>query len=75
MVQATELREHMEVRSSDGLHVGTVDQMEGADQIKLSRNDPAAHGRHHFVPLAWVDRVDEHVHLSATSADLKGHWV
>ena len=74
MVQATEIQEQMEVRSSDGLHVGTVDHMEGVDQIKLSRNDPAAHGRHHFVPLAWVDRVDEHVHLSATAADLKGHW-
>ena len=74
MVQATDIKEHMEVRSSDGLHVGTVDHMEGSDQIKLTRNDPAAHGQHHLVPLAWVDHVDEHVHLGASPADMRGHW-
>jgi hypothetical protein len=65
---------HMEVRSSDGLHVGTVDHMEGDTLIKLTRTDPAAHGRHHLLPLSWVERVDEHVHLTATAADVRGYW-
>ena len=74
MVQASEIKEHMEVRSSDGLHIGTVDHMDGADQVKLTRTDPAAHGQHNFVPLAWVDHVNEHVHLSASAADVRGLW-
>ena len=50
---------------SDGGHVGTVDHMDDTDtRIKLTKNDPTVGGAHHFIPLAWVERVDEHVHLS-----------
>lgn len=73
-ISAQDIRAHMEVRSSDGLHVGTVDHMEGDTLIKLTRSDPAAHGRHHLLPLSWVERVDEHVHLTATAADVRGYW-
>jgi hypothetical protein len=48
--------------------------MEGDTLIKLTRTDPAAHGRHHLLPLSWVERVDEHVHLTATAADVRGYW-
>ncbi|GJD70348.1 DUF2171 domain-containing protein [Methylobacterium gnaphalii] len=74
MVQPTDIAAHMEVGSSDGLHVGRVDHMEGDGLIKLIRKDPAAHGRHHLLPLAWVDRVDERVHLSATAANVRSLW-
>jgi len=53
------IKEHMEVLGSDGVHVGTVDHMEGPDQMKLTKDDPDAGGEHHFIPLAWVDHVDE----------------
>jgi hypothetical protein len=53
----------MEVRSSDGSHVGTVDGVEG-DRIKLTRND-SPDGEHRYVGLESVERVDEHVHLAA----------
>jgi hypothetical protein len=75
MANAAEIKEHVEVRSSDGQHVGTVDHMDGSDKIKLTKNDAAAHGHHHhFIPLAWVDHVDAHVHLSKTADDVKAHW-
>ncbi len=73
-ITAQDIAALMEVRSSDGLHVGTVDHMEGDTLIKLTRSDPAAQGRHHLLPLSWVERVDEHVHLTATAADVRGYW-
>ncbi len=75
MVQASQVRKHMEVKGSDGKHVGTVDHMEGSDKIKLTRSDAAAHGdHHHYIPLGWVDRIDSEVHLSKSSADVQAHW-
>ena len=58
-----QIREHMEVVGSDGNHVGTVDHLEGEDRIKLTRDD-SADGQHHYIPTAWVEKVDETVHLS-----------
>ena len=58
MVAPHTIKEHMEVVGSDGVHVGTVDHMEGADEMKLTANDEDAGGEHHFIPLAWVDHVD-----------------
>lgn len=74
MVGASEIREHMEVIGSDGKHVGIVDHMEGKDHIKLTKNDPAAGGKHHLIPVEWVDHVDKHVHLDKSSEDVKEEW-
>ena len=52
MVAPTMIKEHMEVLGADGVHVGTVDQLEGRDQVKLTKDDPDAGGEHHFIPLA-----------------------
>jgi hypothetical protein len=74
MVKAMEIHHHMEVLGSDGGHVGTVDHMEGAKWIKLTRNDPAAGGEHHLIPLKWVDHVDTHVHLNKACSDAMQQW-
>ncbi|MEA2903923.1 MAG: hypothetical protein QOI12_1310 [Alphaproteobacteria bacterium] len=71
MAQAQDIKEHMEVIGSDGEHVGTVDHVEGTDKIKLTKTDPNAGGKHHFIPLAWVDHVDDHVHLKQSGAEAK----
>jgi hypothetical protein len=73
MVAPTMIKEHMEVLGADGVHVGTVDQLEGRDQVKLTKDDPDAGGEHHFIPLAWVDRVDSTVHLKQSGAEDKTH--
>ena len=62
--------EHMEVYASDGTKVGTVDHMDGPDRIKLAKST-SPDGQHHYVPLAWVDHVDEHVHLNKTVSEMK----
>ena len=74
MADAAQTKEHMEVLASDGQRVGTVDRLEGVDRIKLTRQDPSAGGKHHFIPVSWVDRVDAHVHLSRSSQDVTAQW-
>ena len=74
MVAPVMIKEQMEVLGSDGVHVGIVDHLEGRDQVKLTKDDPDAGGEHHFIPLAWVDHVDEHVHLKQSGAEAKARW-
>ena len=73
MVAASEIREHMEVRAADGGQVGTVDHMEGESRIKLTRSD-SEDGRHHLIPLDWVDHVDAHVHLNKGADEVRREW-
>jgi hypothetical protein len=74
MADAAQIKEHMEVLASDGQHVGTVDHLEGVDRIKLTRQDPSAGGKHHYIPVSWIDRVDAHVHLDRSSQDVTAQW-
>jgi hypothetical protein len=55
MIDASQITEHMEVVGSDGQHVGTVDHL----AIKLTKNDPAAHGQHHLLSLKTVASVKD----------------
>ena len=68
MFAASAIKEHMEVVGADGRHVGTVDHLEGDDQIKLTRMD-SADGEHHFLAVELVDRVDDKVYLKVTAQD------
>lgn len=67
-----DIREHMEVIGADGVHIGTVDRVEGG-RIKLSRDDSGEghhKGHHHFVPGNLVAEIEgERVRLSATAAN------
>ena len=63
------IREHMEVIGADGVHLGTVDRVEG-DRIKLIRADSGvAHEQHHhFIPKGLIATVeDDKVRLSANA--------
>lgn len=70
---AGSITEHMDVLSSDGRKVGVVDHLEGSDRIKLTKAS-SADGQHHYVPLAWVDHVDRHVHLNVPEAQIRSSW-
>jgi hypothetical protein len=71
MASTGTIREHMEVIGADGVHVGTVDKVEG-DRIKLTKKDAGegAHkGHHHYVPTSLVAEVEgDKVRLSANAA-------
>jgi len=76
MADASAIKEHMEVIGADGVHVGTVDHVEG-DRIKLTKKDsgadvegaPSGHeGHHHFISLGLVADVEgDQVRLSANA--------
>ena len=74
MANASQIQEHMEVKSSDGQHIGTVDRLEAGNKIKLTKSDAVSGGQHHFIPMDWVDHIDAHVHLNKTSSDVKSQW-
>jgi hypothetical protein len=61
----------MEVIGADGVHVGTVDTIEG-DRIKLAKKDSGegSHkGHHHYIDRGLVAGVEGNkVRLSATGA-------
>lgn len=70
MASFTDIREHMEVIGADGVHVGTVDHLDGA-RIKLTRLDSgvAHEDHHHYIPAGLVAGIEgEKVRLSATGA-------
>ena len=67
-----DVRHHMAVFSSCGCKVGTVDHIEGG-VLKLTRRD-STDGLHHYVPMAWVDHVDEHVHLNRNADEMRTAW-
>jgi hypothetical protein len=70
--KGTAIRPHMDVISSCGCTVGKVDHVEGS-AIKLTKND-SPDGQHHFVPTAWVDHVDNHVHLNKNADETRQGW-
>lgn len=74
MIDAKQIREQMEVLGADGAHVGTVDHLEGSDRIKLAKDDAMSGGKHHMIPVTWVDHVDRHVHLNKSSQDAMKQW-
>ncbi len=74
MVNATDIRERMEVKGSDGGHIGTVDHMDG-DRIKLTKSDAAAGGEHHYLGLDMVDEIrGGAVCMNATAEQCKQAW-
>ena len=62
-----DIREHMEVIGADGVHIGTVDRVEG-DRIKLIRPDSGIkhEDHHHYLPKGLVAEVEgDKVRLTA----------
>jgi hypothetical protein len=73
MNKGNDIKEHMDVLAADGEKVGTVDHLEGADKIKLTKSD-SPDGKHHLIPLSFVDHVDTHVHLNKPARDVRSQW-
>jgi hypothetical protein len=78
MVDVSQIQEHAEVIGADGVHVGTVDHVEG-DRIKLTKADSGAQveegagsheGHHHFISLGLVAAVEDGVVRLSANADV-----
>ena len=70
MAATLTIREHMEVIGADGVHIGTVDRLEG-NRIKLTKKDSGQgshEGHHHYIATGLVAEVDgDKVRLSANA--------
>ncbi len=72
MVSPSEIREHMPVVCSDGGQFATVDHLDANNTIKLTKDDQ---GQHHWIPMDWVTRVDEHVHVDRPGKQAMQDWM
>lgn len=70
MTDLTAIKEHMDVIGADGVHLGTVDKVEG-DRIKLTRADSGSHSdHHHYISAGLIAEVEgDKVRLSANAAN------
>lgn len=77
MADTSQIQEHMEIIGADGVHVGTVDRVEGS-RIKLTKKDSGAEvegaqggghsGHHHYISTGLVAEVEgDKVRLSANA--------
>ena len=70
MADLSNIREHMDVIGADGVHVGTVDKVDG-DRIKLTKADSGQgshEGHHHYIPGGLVADIEgDRVRLSANA--------
>ena len=70
MTDTSAIREHMNIIGADGVHVGTVDKIEG-DRIKLTKADSGEgshEGHHHFISTGLIAGVEgDNVRLSANA--------
>lgn len=68
MADTRAIQEHMEVIGADGVHVGTVDRVDGA-RIKLTKKDSGTgshKNHHHYISTELVADVEGNkVRLSA----------
>ena len=68
MADLSQIREHMEVIGADGVHVGTVDHVQG-NRIKLTKADSGEgrhEGHHHFIEAGLIADIEGNkVRLSA----------
>ena len=66
MADLSQIKEHADVIGADGVHVGTVDHLQG-DRIKLTKKD-SSDQRHHYISTGLVaDIEDGTVRLSANA--------
>ncbi len=72
MADLSQIKEHAEVIGADGVHVGTVDAIDG-NRIKLTKKDSGqgSHkGHHHYIDGGLVAMVDDGTVRLSANADV-----
>jgi len=49
----------------------TVDHTDSGNMIKLTKDES---GQHHWIPMSWVTRVDQHVHVDRPGKQAMQEW-
>ena len=71
MVRGNEIKPELPVVCSNDGQFATVDHMEGSDSIKLKKDKS---GQHHYIPLSWVTKVDDKVHIDRPGDQAMRDW-
>jgi hypothetical protein len=72
MADLSQIKEHADVIGADGVHVGTVDHVDG-DRIKLTRADSGEgghKGHHHYISGGLVAGVEDGTVRLSANADV-----
>ena len=72
MADLSQIKEHAEVIGADGVHVGTVDGVEG-NRMKLTKRDSGQgshEGHHHFISGGLVASVEDGTVRLSANADV-----
>ncbi len=71
MIDANQIKPHTPVVCSNNGQFAVVDHVEGKDAIKLAKDDK---GQHHYIPMSWVTKVDDKVHVDRPGAQAMKEW-
>ncbi|MGR9253044.1 DUF2171 domain-containing protein [Rhizobium leguminosarum] len=72
MIDHSKIKGHSEIIGIDGVHVGTVDRVEG-DRTKLTKKDSGEgphEGHHHYLDISLVVEVEGDVVRLSANADV-----
>lgn len=70
-VDASRIATSMKVVGSNDREFAIVDHMQGAATIKLNKDEK---GVHHYIPLSWVTKVDDKVHVDRPRDQAIREW-
>lgn len=68
MADLSQIKEQAPVIGADGVHVGTVDHLDG-DRIKLTKAD-SSDERHHFISTALIAEIEDGTVRLSANADV-----
>ncbi len=68
MTDLSQIKEHAEVIGADGVHVGTVDHVQG-DRIKLTKND-SSDQKHHYISTGLIAEIEDGTVRLSANADV-----
>ncbi|TPG57675.1 DUF2171 domain-containing protein [Roseomonas nepalensis] len=68
MVDLSQIKEHAKVIGADGVHVGTVDHVEG-HRIKLTKQD-SGDQHHHYISTGLIAEVEDGTVRLSANADV-----
>ena len=72
MLKIGDIKTHMPVVCSEGVQFAVVDHMSSDNRtIKLAKDDS---GKHHYIPVAWVTRIDAAVHVDRPGRQAMREW-
>lgn len=71
MVQSKEIKANTPVVCSENKQFAVVDHMDGVVSIKLKKDGS---GQHHYIPLSWVTKIDEKVHVDRPRIQAMKEW-